>query len=248
VSDDTERIYELRDSVARDAEMYADAASRPLPGSALDEAGTIEVALDADGRLSVTIGEGWRSEYEPDELAGGVLQTFQELAAARTAGWATNLEGALEEERRNTPIQPVSETVAGKLKAALDDEPDGGAEITKVLENVLSFLEDVSANFDASFDQAVQRGRATHRSEPESRHLAVEVNAAGDLQSLQFSESWVSRASGAEISRELNDAIAHAHADGAARGTGPLDGTPLGKYQRFVDDPDSFVQFVRGKE
>jgi hypothetical protein len=248
VSDDTEKFYELRDSFSRDAEMYADAAAGPLPESARDETGVIEIALVAEGGLVVAIGNGWRSEYEPDQLATGVLQTFQDLAAARTAAWATNLEGALEVERRNTPIPPVSETVAGKVKAALDEQQDNGADITMALENVLSFLEDVTANFDTSFDQAVQRGRATHRSEPAERHLTVAVNAAGDLQSLEFSESWLARSTGAQISRELNDAIAQARSDGLSSGTRPLDGTPLAKYQRFVDDPDSFVQFIRGKD
>ena len=248
MSEDTERIYEVHDEVARNAQAFADAAAGPLPGSASNASGSITVNLDEEGLLTVAITDSWASDYQPAELAGGVIQTFQDLAAARTAGWATNLASALDEERPNKPIPPASETTAGKLKAAFDGDADGAAEMATVLENLLGFLEDVSANFDTSFDQAVKRGSASHNSRPESGHLSVSVNAAGDLLSLEFSENWVSRATGSQISRELNEAIARAKADGTTGGAGPLDGTPLGKYQKYVDDPDSFIQFMRGRE
>ena len=248
MAEDAERFYELRDDVSREAQIYADAAERPLPESATDESGTIDVAVDPDGLVTVTIADRWPTDYRPEELAETVLRIFQELAAARTAQWVTHLDSARGEDRRSTPIPPLGETTAGKLKEALDDDPDSAAEAAKVLENVLSILEDISANLDTTFDGALRHGRAAHRSEPDSRHLSVEVSGAGDLQGLTLSADWASRTSGTEISRELNEAIARAREQAAAGAAGPLDGTPLGKYQRFIDDPDSFVRFVRGKE
>lgn len=246
MSDEAERFYELRDDVSREAQMFAEAASRPLPTSATDESQVIEVRLAEDGPLEVTIADRWRDAYEPAELANGVLRTFQQLSAARTAGWVSNLEGSLDEERRNTPVPPLDDSVASKLHRALEGDENIAAEVTKVLENVLSFLDDVSANFDATFDDAVRRGRATHRV-AQSPDLSVEVTSGGDLQSITFSEEWASRSSGTHISRELNAAIARSRAE-TESSSKPLDGTPLAKYQRFVDDPDSFVGFVRGKE
>lgn len=248
MSDDTEKFYQFHDEVMRDAQAYAEAAARPVPVSASDESGAIVVAVDGEGAMSVTVTDAWRSTYEPGTLAAGVMQTFQDLASARLTGWAENLDGALDEEYPNKPTPAPSETTAGKFKAAFDADPEGMAEMATVLENLLGFLEDVSANFDTSYDAAVRNASATHRAEPESKHLSVEVRAGGDLQSVSFSENWLARATGAEISRELTAAIAQARAEGETSTAGPLDGTPLGKYEKYIGDPDGFIQFMRGKE
>jgi hypothetical protein len=247
VSDDTERIYDLSDELSRDARAFEEAAAAPLPESASDESGAITVTL-IDGALTVAITDAWRDEYEPGALAGGVLQTFQELVTARTAEWATNAERALGEERRNVPIPSLGETTAGKLQASLEADPDSAAAAIETLENILAVLDDFTSHFDESFAEAEARSQAGHRAEPESHHLTVDVNPAGDLLGLTFSEEWLSRSAGVQISRELNDAIVQARAEAASGATGPLDGTPLEKYQRFANDPDAFVRLIRGEE
>jgi hypothetical protein len=247
VSDDTERIYELSDELSRDARAFEEAAAAPLPESASDESGAVTVAL-VDGTPTVEITDAWRDRYEPDGLAAGVLATFQALVTARTAEWATHAERALGEERPNVPIPSLGETTAGKLRASLEADPDGAAAALATLENILAVLDDFTSHLDESFDEAQRRSRAGHRSEPESHHLTVDVTEAGDLVGLTFSEEWLRRAAGAQISRELNDAIVQARSDAASGGAGPLDGTPLAKYQRFADDPDAFVRLIRGEE
>ncbi|GAB3409687.1 hypothetical protein GCM10027515_28800 [Schumannella luteola] len=248
LSDDTERIYELRDEVSRTGQAYEDAASRPLPEAVSDESGSIGVNIDTDGAYVVTIGDGWNSAYEPGELAEGVVQTLQAFGLARVEGWASNLDSALDEERRNTPIPPLDDTLASQVKASLDGDLDSARETERILENLLGFLEDVEANLDSTFDIVSQRGARTGAASTETRNVSVEVTAGGDVRSLQLDEDWLSRSSGAQISRELTAALAQAHADAASSGAGSFTGTPLEKYQKFADDPEAFARYVRGQE
>ncbi|MDQ4215273.1 hypothetical protein [Microbacterium capsulatum] len=248
MSDDAEMFFELRDEVSRDAQTYADAAGRERPASTTDEAGQIEVTLSETEGTTVVVGDNWQDVYRPGELGSAIVETVQQLAAARTAAWAEGLGEAAEETRRPSPTPPAGESAAARIQAALEAEPDGGAAVTRSLENVLAMLDDISANIDETFAEAFRRGRTTHSTTPLSRNLTVEVSAMGELVSVSFSENWLARTSGSQISRELNAAIAEARAATAtSRDAGPFAGTPLAEYQRFLDDPDSFVDYISGR-
>lgn len=249
MSDDAERFYQLHDDLMREARIYEDAAAQPLPASAHDDSGTIFLDLSGEGVLTVDIGDAWRDTYAPGELADGVMAVFGALGEARLAEWAVQVDAAMDRPHAATPIPPTSQTTAGRMRAALEAESEGTVAANKVLENVLGVLDDIVANFDSTFDAAVARGRAGTRVESTDARVSVRVSPAGDLLSLELSPTWVSRATGGDISRELNDAIARARSDTALRAAGGvLDGTPLAKYQRFVDDPEAFENFLRGKD
>ncbi|KEP75169.1 hypothetical protein HR12_37745 [Microbacterium sp. SUBG005] len=249
MSDDAERFYELHDEIMREARAYEDAAAQPLPASANDDSGTIFLDLSPEGLLTVDIGDNWRDVYAPAELADGVLSVFGALSQARLSEWAVQLDQAMDRPRPSTPVPPTSQTVAGRMKAALEAEPETTAAANKVLENVLDVLDDIVANFDSTYDEAVRRGRAGTSIETADARVRVRVSPAGDLLALEMSPEWLSRATGGDVSRELNEAISRARADTALRATGGmLEGTPLAKYQRFVDDPEAFENFLRGKD
>lgn len=249
MTDDAEKFFEMRDGFDREAQSFAAAAAQPMPSTAADPNGAITVALDADGGPTVTLSERWRDDYEPGTLGAEIVRTFQTLVAERTAGWAQNLDASFDQERRTRPLPSVDDTLAGRLQDALDGDEDSATAVTGVLENILALLDDVSANIDQTFDAAFQRGRTVERSAPPSRNLVVELTVGGDLVGISFSESWLQRTSAAQVSRELNAAIAEARErSSGTRAAGPLDGTPLAAYQRFIDDQDALVAYLRGKE
>lgn len=249
MSDDAERFFQLHDDLMREAKVYEDAAAQPLPASANDDSGAIFLDLSPEGVLTVDIGDSWRDAYAPQELAGAVLGVFGTLSEARLAEWASQVDAAMDRPHASTPVPPASQTTAGRLKAALDAEPEATVAANAMLENVLGVLDDIVANFDTTLDEAVQRGRAGTRVDTADARVSVRVSPAGDLLALELSPTWVARATGGDISREVNDAIARARADTSLRAAGGvLDGTPLAKYQRFVDDPEAFESFLRGKD
>ncbi|MFT4258431.1 hypothetical protein [Microbacterium sp.] len=248
MTDDAEKLYGLGDELNREARLLADASRGVGPQTAEDPSGTIRVTRGEDGTPSFAINEGWRSSYRPSELAAAVIQTLARLADVETEVWSERLEEGLGENRGSIPTPPVSGSAAARLQAALEAEPDRGAALTRTLENVLSMLDDMTANIDETFKVAVQRGNTTYSSASLARNVVVEVTVGGDLIDVSFSESWLSRSSGAQITRELNEAIADARGSAAAvLGQKPFEGTPLAKYQRFLDDPDSFIDEIRGR-
>lgn len=249
MDDDAERFYELRDEVDREAKMYAAAAEGALPGSFADESGLITARIDERGLLSFDIADRWREGIEPSALGDRIVAAFQALDAARVEAWATNIGDASEQEQRASPIPSTQDSVAGKLQEALLAQPESGPAVEKVLENVLSLLDDVSANLDETFSGALNRGRQTEEVAPLSRHLTVELAAGGQLVAVSLSPHWAASSSGAQISRELNDTLREAFEKTApAREAGALDGSSLEKYGRFIDDPDAFVAFITGRE
>jgi hypothetical protein len=247
-ADDTERFFEVADEVSRDEQIFADAAAPPFTGSASDESGSLTVTLDSVAGVSVAVGDDWRSHYEPDALAAGILQTLQLVIAERNAAWAENLDRAMDVPRSNVPVPPRSESVTATMQAAFDADADPGATVMTTLQNLLDVLDDVTANFDATFDEIERRALATQRTETFSRAVSVEVNVAGDLQSLTIAAEWADRSTAGQISREINDAIGEARATAAASAIGDLEGTPLAKYERLMHDPDAFARFLRGEE
>lgn len=249
MSDDAERFYELRDEVDREARMYAEAADGALPDSFRDESGLITARLDERGLLSFDIADRWREGIEPSQLGDRVVAAFQALNAARIEAWATNIGDASEKEHRASPIPSTQDSVAAKLQEALLAQPDSTPAVEQALKNMLAFLDDVSANLDETFAGALSRGRQTEEVAPLSRHLTVELAAGGQLVAVSMSPNWVAGSSGAQISHELNDTLREAFdKTAAAREAGPLDGSPLEKYGRYVDDPDAFVAFITGRE
>lgn len=248
MSDDAERLYELRDEIDRDARMYEEAAGRALPDSFTDESGVITVRIDDRGVVSFDIDERWRDTIETSALADRLVEAFQALNAARVEAWATHVGDASEQPRGPSPIPPVHDSVAAKLQDAILEQPETGPAVEKVLENVLAFLDDISANLDETFAGALQQGR-TEEFSPLSRHLSVELSGGGHLVAVSLSPTWADRSSGTQISRELNDALREAFEQATqTRDSRALAGTPLEKYGRFVDDQDAFVAFLTGKE
>ncbi|AVL96037.1 hypothetical protein AB0O70_09775 [Microbacterium paraoxydans] len=249
MSDDAERFFELRDEVDSQAKMFADASARAVPASFTDEAGLVTAQIDEDGVLSVEIADRWRDGIEPSALGDRIVAAFQGLSAARVEAWAANIGDAAEQDHRPSPIPSTHDSVAARLQEALLAEPETTPAVERALENMLAFLDDVSANIDATFAGALSRGRQTEEVAPLSRHLTVELSAGGHLVAVSLSPNWAERSSGAQISRELNDTLREAfEKTRATRDAGALDGSPLEKYGRFVDDPDAFVAFVSGKE
>lgn len=247
MADEAETIYELRDELARDAQAYEDAAARSLPTEASDDAEMIHVRVADDGVPTITVRDGWLSAYEPGELAGEIMATLGRLSQARLEAWAFGAGEALDVERRNTPVPPLSETTAGKVKAALEAEKDESVAITAMLERVLTMLDDIADNLDSGFDDALRKGQATAAGTSSGRSVIVQVAPSGDLRSIELSERWLEATSADQISREITAAIAMAR-DETPPSEGPLDGTALAAYQRFVDDHDAFVRFLNGKD
>ncbi|MBN9177400.1 MAG: hypothetical protein J0I43_08565 [Microbacterium sp.] len=247
MSDEAETIYELRDGIVRDAQTYAAAAARPLPATAVDDEDVVRVELGEDGTPVVTVRDGWLAVYEPSELSGVVLSTLARLGEARTEAWATGLGEEFDAERANVPLPALSDSVAGRIQASLEDDPDASAAVTAMLERVLTFLDDVAENVDASFDAAVRRGQVTTEGAADGRHVVVRLAPTGELRAMEMSERWLEAATPGDITRQINAAIEEAGRQ-TPTSSSPLEGTPLGEYQRFVDDPDAFVRYLRGKD
>lgn len=245
---DGEEFYELHDRIAQETQRLTAAGDRELPSSATDESGTIRVSRDGRSAITVAIGDGWRSARQPDDLSAGVFEAIAALAAAQTAEWSEGFAEASDAGYPSVPTPPVSGSVAAKVQASLEADPDGGAALTRTLENVLAMLDDFAANIDETFAHASDVGRATFAAKSSDGNVEVEVGAAGDVLGITFSEHWLARATAAQISRELNATIAQATQVAAdAQPQSPFEGTPLAGYQQWLDDPDVLVEQLRGK-
>ncbi len=67
MTDDTERLYELRDGIDADAQRFEAGAAAATAQSAGDDSGSIEVEVVAD-TPTITVTDGWRRSYEPNAL------------------------------------------------------------------------------------------------------------------------------------------------------------------------------------
>ncbi|QAY59136.1 hypothetical protein ET475_03435 [Microbacterium protaetiae] len=249
MTDDAERFFELRDSFDRDAQLYRHAAAQPLPTEHTHATGVITVGIDDGDVVEVSLTEAWRDEFAPDELGSVIVQTFQQLMIDRAGAWAQNVDEAGEQEYRATPTPPVGDSLAARVHQAVEDDPDRGAALTTVLENVLGVLDDISQNIDETFSAAFRRGRTvTTTAAGGHRDVNVEVTAGGELVGVSFDDSWIRSANAATITRELNHALAQARERTTLAASHPLEGTPLARYQQYADDPDSFLRYLTGKD
>ena len=249
MTDDAERFFELRDSFDRNAQLYQHAAEQPLPTEHTHATGVITVAIDDGDVVEVSLTESWRDEFAPEELGAAIVQTFQQLTIDRAGAWAQNVDEAGEREYRASSTPPVDDSFAAKVHRAVEDDPDRGAALTQVLENVLGVLDDISQNIDETFSSAFNRGRTvTTPVAGGHRDVQVEVTAGGDLVGVSFDDRWIQTANAATITRELNHALAQAREQTALAASNPLEGTPLARYQQYADDPDSFLRYLTGKD
>lgn len=245
MADDAERFYGLRDELDTELQVYRRSADQPLPTAHTDETGAVTVAIDpADGVLSATITEAWRDAYEPDGLGGAVVATFQALAVDRAAQWAQNVDAARDDVYHPSPTPPVDDSFAAKVERAISDAPDRGEAMARVLGNVLEVFDDISQNLDATFATVLAQDRTVLAA---SREMEVTLSSGGDLVRVDIDANWVQTAAAATITRELNIAFMEAHERAEASPT-LLENTPLGRYQRFADDPDSFLRHLIGKD
>ncbi|WP_157497485.1 hypothetical protein [Leifsonia sp. Leaf264] len=240
---DADRILDFRDELDRDARAHAAA---PTMSTASDSSGSVGVAFDSDARvLSVVVRDGWLATHAPSELGPVIVDLVVQLAAERARQWG---ETVAEDEtaRVATPLPPQSESPGALLQSALVDAGDS-LDVAAMLGRMMTMLEEVNAGMDSAMQIVTTRLSTSHVATSAGGHARATVDGSGAVTALQLDEPWLRAESPADITREINQAIAIAAAAGAAP-TNPFVGTPLERYGALLDDPSALSRIFLGKD
>ncbi|MDR3202301.1 MAG: hypothetical protein LBT54_04115 [Bifidobacteriaceae bacterium] len=241
MSDDSDRLSELREELDRDQQRQQRAQAAIGPVEARDEGGSIAVSLDADGAIAkVTVREAWRGEHGEEGLAGAIMAVYADAASKRMEAWGHGLE--------DEAPGPVRAPEPGNAEAMLKLVEERGASVpaTQALEALDAMLDEMLEGIDAAFDIATARGKAEHEGKSSSGAVRAVVVGAGGLASVAFRSGWLKNRHSFNISREVNEAIQSAtKAARAATPADPLAGTPLERLSSQAADPEAIAARLR---
>lgn len=243
MSDEAERLYELRDEFDAEAQRYAAAEAAASAVSGSDESGTIEVELHGT-KPTVKVREGWRRHHEPSGLGDAIMAVITAVGMKRLEQAQT---AADESTAKARPIPTFGETPAALTQAALERHDDP-FETTAALNRMLAMMDTIAEGIDETFRTIAGRGSTVREAESVPGHVTAQVRGAG-LARLELDEDWLQYAGASEITRELSEAISAA-VKRAEEETpaNPLDGTPLEGLRSMLEDPAAVGRYLSGEE
>jgi len=243
MTDDTERLYELRDGIDADAQRFEAGAAAATAQSAGDDSGSIEVEVVAD-TPTITVTDGWRRSYEPNALGPAIMQVLTTLATRRLEQFADAAEQATP---RNRPTPALGDTPVGQAQIELEragDDLDG----TAMLNRLTAMLDTMVGGIDETVQTIAARSSAPHSGTSVPEHVRATMRGR-TLVDLTLDERWLEYAGPSEISREVNEAISAASAQATSLlPTNPFQGTPLAGIERMLDDPSALGRYLAGHD
>lgn len=243
MTDELDRLYDLRDEVDREQQKLSRGASSSDRLHAEDETSSIVVDYDpATTELSVQITEGRRSTYAPEELGAAIVDVVLHAASARVAEWGEQIED--DDRVTARPLPTVSETPVGRLAVALETGEIGMAP-DAVTNRIVEMMSEMNRQLDATLDIVKGRATETFSSRTFGGNVTVTIDRAGLLQAVDVSPAWLAGARAVTITAEINGALEAARAKLEKQSANPLAGTPLEDFAALATDPDALIRMIR---
>jgi len=244
VSDDLDRLYDLRDEVDREQQRLSVDATTSATVEATDDSAAVTVVFGSTGhRLTVTVAESWRDAYEPEQLGAAIVKVATQAASDRLLAWGTAAQDRPRPRAR--PLPSLSDTGVGRLAAALESG-DIGRSPAAVTERIVAMLSELNRGLDETFALVRRRAEETFTARSADGHVEVEVDQSGLLRRVDVSLEWLQNARAHVIGADVTAAIVAAQAQrGDESSANPLAGTPLEKFAALATDPDALVRMIR---
>ncbi|MGN8025609.1 hypothetical protein [Microbacterium sp. 22242] len=242
MADDADYVYDLRDEFDREAQRLATPEGAETRTVA-DESGAISVEWErATDAIWITLTEGWRSEYRPEELGGAIISTVSSIGTTESAEWAEQLPD--EETVRTRPLPPVDDTPTGRFAEALR-ERRGEIDLDQVTTRLFEMLGEIADGVDGALDAVRARVDEEIVGSTFGGHATAIVNGVGTPLRFEFDQRWLATASASAISNEVTNAldIARERVE-PARLAQPLAGTDLGRFATLATDPDRLTRMI----
>lgn len=240
MSDERERIDELREEV--DSELQVDeqamAAIRPTTGA--DSTGQITVHLDTEGRVSSVLSAGsWRQHLEPAALPGAVLQAHTAAVEARQQQWLEAYGEAEPGQARPVSAPPMQEL--DQLTVELRDS--GGDLPQSALRGMMDMLDELERGFDSAFEKVEESLGAQLEGRSSSGHARARVAGSGELISVSYDERWLTGAHAFNVGRETTEAIHAALQQCAVHSVAAItESSGLAALQEVTRDPAAMLR------
>jgi hypothetical protein len=243
MSDEAERLYQLRDEFDIEAQRQEIARDAATTSIAEDEFRTIEVEL-VDGVPAVTVRDGWKQRRDATELGSDIMGVVLSLGLKRLE---ESQQAAPDTAPRARPTPSVGATPAGLAQTAIDQRGDE-LDPSVLLGRLTSMIDTIASGMEETMRTLVERGSVATEAESLPGHVTAELRGR-TLHGLRFDEEWLEYAGPGEISRETNEAIAAAVRLAAAETPpNPLEGTPLAGFASVLDDPAAMSRYLLGEE
>jgi DNA-binding protein YbaB len=202
-----EDLARLHDDVDKSVQRFADANAHIEAVTASDSTGTVTISLDKAGVLhDVKVAATWRKSLEPNMLAAAVQEAIATAVAQRTETWATRFaEQSNEPDPPLRPMEPSSQSLAGKLAAATDETSPG--DYAAGLEELLAMVKDVNAGLEQATSEVGVFIAAHYQGRSSSGHVRASVAGSGTIDDLTLDQRWIAKAHHFNVGREITEAV-----------------------------------------
>jgi DNA-binding protein YbaB len=220
--------------------------------SGWDPAGSVNVALDAQGRVSVvTVRADWQRRVSAEDLPGAVVQAVRDASIRRLEAWGTAFGESSEDRSATTavgapgPVALDRDDFQRRLHAAATGTMSAEDRRAALLE-LLELAEAIERGIDEVSDKLQATLNATYTGQSPDRHVTVTMTGGGEPTAVRFDRSWLREAHEINIGRQLTAAFHAAYDHVAAQGVPKLIAdSALGEAQRRTQDPFGLAHRLR---
>ena len=215
---------------ATEAQAVASAWSLPVaPVSVTDKTRNITVKLDESGQLSqIRIGDSWHQSYAPETLDAAIVATYSEAVVKQMQLRKNNFDAA---QATRTHYDFANDAIRQERTASESTAEEAYSRL-KALD---SLLDDFLREIESATEQAEKTAKATYSGKCTGNMVQIDLDSAGGLASVRFTDRWLDRATGFAINLAIKDALEKAK-------QAQIDGqvvdpsSPLGKLQSLVEE------------
>lgn len=241
MSDERERIAQLRDDLDRDLQGYEAGQAALGPVSAGDRTGSVQVRLSADGVLeSVEVSAVFRRHLDAASLPSAVLEAYSAAALERSNAFYGTAADTEPGRPRPEPAGPrLTDEVVERMTERGRDLPPS------MLQAMSDLLDDLNRSVDEAFGMVDEQLSSTVRGRSSSGHVEAEVSGTGTITGLTYDEKWLETAHTFNVGRETTEAVHDAMRRQAGQaGATVADASGLTRLQQLTSDPAALTRYL----